>query len=298
MQPWKWPAEPWSRLHIDHAGPFLGKTFLLLIDAHSKWLEIVTVPSTSSQSTIQELRKIFATHGLPETIVSDNATSFTSAEFKEFVAKNGIRHITSAPYHPATNGLAERAVQTFKESMRKSTRGDLETKLARFLFHYRTTPHTTTGVSPAELLLKRKPRSHLDILKPNLSSRVQSNQLRQKFVHDQGAQIRGFSISDPVFIRNVPNSSPTWLPGVIIESRGELTFYIELQDGRMVRRHIDHIRHRSCTPNQPSDVSNDILLPTSQGSTVPSEITPTETIEPTVELRRSSRQRNPPDRLM
>ena len=269
-------------MHIDHAGPFLGKTFLLLIDAHSKWLEIVTVPSTSSQSTIQELRKIFATHGLPETIVSDNATSYTSAEFKEFVAKNGIRHTNSTPYHPTTNRLAERAVQTFKESMnmKESTQGSLETKLARFLFHYRTTLHTTTGVLPAELLLKRKPRSHLDILKPNLSSRVQSSQLCQKVVHDRGAQIREFSTSDPVFIHNVPNASPIWLPGVIIESRGELTFYIELQNGRVVRRHIDHIRQHSCTPSQPSDVSNDILLPTSQGSTVLSDITPMETIEP------------------
>ena len=91
--------------------------------------------------------------------------------------------------------------------------------------------------------------------------------------------IREFSISDPIFICNV---SPIWVPGVIIESRGELTFYIELQNGRVIRRHIDHIRHRSCTPNHSSDVSDDILLLISQGSTVPSEITPTETIEPTV----------------
>ena len=121
-------------------------------------------------------------------MVSDNATSFASTEFEEFDAN--IRHITSAPSHPATNGLAERAVQTFKESMKKSSRGDLEIKLARFLFHYRTTPHTTLGVSSAELLLKRKARSHFDILKHNLSSRVHSIQLRQKIVHDRGAQIR------------------------------------------------------------------------------------------------------------
>ena len=64
---------------------------------------------------------------------------------------------------------------------------------------------------------------------------MQSSQLRQKVVHDRGAQIREFSFSDPVFIHNVPNASPIRLPGVTIESRGELTFYIELQNGRVVR---------------------------------------------------------------
>ena len=136
----------------------MGNTFLLVIDAHSKWLEVVMVPSTSSHVTMQKLRGIFATHGLPETIVSDNAAGFTSVEFQEFLTRNGIRHITSAPYHPSTNGLVERAVQT---GMRKASEGDMETKVARFLFHYRNTPHTTTGVSPAELLLKRLPRQHL-----------------------------------------------------------------------------------------------------------------------------------------
>ena len=154
LQPWNWPDQPWSRLHIDHTGPFMGNTFLLVIDAHSKWLEAVVVPSTSTHTTVQRLRTMFATHGLPEIIVSDNATCFTSAEFKEFLSRNGIRHITSASYHPATNGFVERAVQTFKEAMKKAMQGDIEMNLARFLFHYGNTPHSTTGISPAELLLK------------------------------------------------------------------------------------------------------------------------------------------------
>ena len=62
-------------------------------------------------------------HGIPELILSDNGTAFTSDEFKEFVRKNGIRHRTSAPYHPATNGLTERAVQVVKTGLRKNTEG-------------------------------------------------------------------------------------------------------------------------------------------------------------------------------
>ena len=86
---------------------------------------MVIVSSTTSQVTIKALRKIYATHGIPEIIVSDNGTAFTSAEFKCFTKRNGIRHVTSSPYHPATNGLAERAVQTFKQALKKCSTSDV-----------------------------------------------------------------------------------------------------------------------------------------------------------------------------
>ena len=98
LHPWEWPKRPWARIHIDHAGPFQGKLFLLVVDAHSKWMEVVTVPSTSSQVTIKALKPMFSCHGLPELIVSDNGTAFTSSEFQEFTKRNGIRHLTTAPY--------------------------------------------------------------------------------------------------------------------------------------------------------------------------------------------------------
>ncbi len=75
--------------------------------------------TSTSSPTIEKLRTVFATHGLPERLVSDNGSCFTSEEFEQFLFKNGIKHGTSAPYHSASNGLAERAVQTFKEGMKK-----------------------------------------------------------------------------------------------------------------------------------------------------------------------------------
>ena len=174
LHTWEWPKRPWSRIHIDHAGPFQGKTILVVVDAHSKWIEAVPVPSTSSIATITVLRNLFATHGIPELIFSVNGTSFTSDEFKEFVRRNGTRHRTSAPYHPATNGLAERAVQVVKAGLRKNTEGDMGLRLARLLFKYRNTPHTTTGVTPADLLLGRKPRCHIDLLHPDIATRVEN----------------------------------------------------------------------------------------------------------------------------
>ena len=119
LHPWEWPNRPWTRIHVDYAGPFMGKMFLVLIDAHSKWMEVQHVCSATSSNTISALRTIFATFGLPEILVSDNGSVFTSEEFRVFIKRNRIRHLTSAPYHPATNGLAERAVQNFKRALKK-----------------------------------------------------------------------------------------------------------------------------------------------------------------------------------
>ena len=112
------------------------------------------VSSATAAATIAELRSIFATHGLPEILVTDNGTCFTSAEFQDFIQGNGIRHIKTSPYHPASNGLAERSVQTLKEYLKKNDTDDLNTNISRFLFRNRITPHSTTGVLPPELLLE------------------------------------------------------------------------------------------------------------------------------------------------
>ena len=66
--------------------------------------------STTSAASNEKLREMFATHGLQATVVSDNGSKFTSSEFQEFMKNNGIKHITVSPYHPTSNGLAERTV--------------------------------------------------------------------------------------------------------------------------------------------------------------------------------------------
>ena len=93
----------------------MGKMFLLVIDSNSKWLEVELMPSTTSEATIEKLRETFARYGIPEQLVSDNGPQFTSHEFAEFMKRNRIKHILVAPYHPRSNGQAERFVQTFKQ---------------------------------------------------------------------------------------------------------------------------------------------------------------------------------------
>ena len=89
-----------------------------VIDAHSKWPEIFLMRSTTVEDTIVVMRCIFASFGLPDKLVSDNGPQFTAREFADFVNANGIRHIHTAPYHPASNGAIERFIQTFKQAMK------------------------------------------------------------------------------------------------------------------------------------------------------------------------------------
>ena len=262
LNPWKWPTRPWARLHLDFAGPFEGKNILIVIDAHSKWVEATCTPSTSSSAVIEVLRSIFARFGLPETIVTDNGTGFVSQEFKEFLRINGINHMTSAPYHPASNGLAERAVQIVKKGLKKEVSGSMSTRLAKVLFSYRITPQGTTGSSPAELLLGRRPRTRLDLLKPNTAERVEKRQQDQKRRHDQKAKLRTFRVGDYVFVKNFGAGS-RWLPGEIVEMSGPVSFHIELEDGRRRRCHQDHLRPRVVEDGGPemSQLSSEDIFP-------------------------------------
>ena len=125
--------------------------------------------------------------------------------------QNGIQHIKAAPYHPASNGLAERAVQTFKAGVKKTIVGTLEDRISRFLFAYRTTPHTTTGVSPAELLMGRRLKTRLDLVKPGLEERVIDRQARQKEGHDQTVWDRVYKQETPFMLGIITREPPGFL---------------------------------------------------------------------------------------
>ena len=132
---WPVPSEPWHRIHADFAGPINGKTVLVVVDATTRWPEVKVMNKVTSVATIEVLRTIFSDRGLPRVLVTDNDSQFTSQKFKTFVAQNGIRHFMGAPYHPATNGRAERMVETVKKFLLKQENqpGSLKAKLARFL---------------------------------------------------------------------------------------------------------------------------------------------------------------------
>ena len=313
LHPWQWPSQPWSRLHLDFAGPYMGHMFLIIADAHSKWLDAHIMSSITSTKTIEILRTVFATHGLPRKIVTDNGPSFTSQEFRTFMEGNGIKHVTSAPYHPSTNGLAERAVQTVKLGIKRTKGQTIQERLSRFLFNYRITPHPTTGVTPSELLLNRRPRSRLDLLHPQVGERVESQQQKQKENHDGNPSPRKFDVGETVYVKNLPAGTPKWIPGVVEKVTGPLSYVVKLKDGRLVRRHVDHVRKREAADSDsgdPPDVSPEVYpdsdetqtnddeppdsstAPTSHTTDDQDTIPTTQPIQP----RRSDRTRKPVER--
>ena len=215
----------------------------VIIDAHSKWIEVFPTSSATSSAVVEVLRSIFVRFGIPEMIVSDNGPCLVSEEFEFFLRANGVKHVTSAPYHPSTNGLAERAIQILKKEV---TDGTIHSRLAKVLMSYRITPQSTTGSSTAELLLGRQPRTRLDLLKPSPEVSVEHKQVQQKIGHDRKAKARVFQTGSLVYARNF-GSGHTWIPGQIVERSGPVSFMVKCSDGNLVRRHQDQLRHRTST---------------------------------------------------
>ncbi|XP_077970550.1 uncharacterized protein LOC144425109 [Styela clava] len=149
---------------------------------------------------------------------------------------NGVKHLFSPPRHPASNGQAESMVKQVKLGLKKQAPASLSVSLVRWLFKYRTTPHTTTGQTPSELLFRRKIRTHLDLIAP-------SSRLKKSAENVPSGIIRTFHIDDPVFITEVIGSRFKWLPATVTEVMGQMC-RVRLNDGRIFRRHLDHIRHR------------------------------------------------------
>ena len=153
--PWPKATRVWERVHIDFAAPFYGKIFMIVKDTFTKWIEVVFMNSMSSTASIEALGSVFSRYGFPVTLVSDNQISFTSAEFTRFMRKNGIQLLHSPPYYPNSSGVAERAVRTFKEQMKKFSisKEQLNVLLTSLFFRYCGTPHSVTDISPARLFL-------------------------------------------------------------------------------------------------------------------------------------------------
>ena len=234
--------------------------FLIVIDSYSKWLEVIPTSTANSKETIKIVRSIFATHGLPEQCVTDNGSPFTSIEFESFLQQNGIKQIRTSPYHPSSNGMAERMVQTFKNSMEKmkENKGDLSEKLQRWLFTYRITPQTTTGRTPSELLTGRKLASALDLLKPNVGRHVREHQ-SQMVKNSSKRHKKELEIGNKVYIRNFGQGS-YWLKGVIVNRHGPLTWLVRMNEGnRIIQRHANHIR--KCHDYENDGSGDDISMP-------------------------------------
>ena len=272
LHPWEWPTHPWHRLHVDYAGPVDSRYFLVIVDAHSKWVDVYLTSGTTAKETIKCLQHSFSRFGLPISIVSDNGPCFSSQEFKDFCMHIGARHITTAVYKPSTNGLAEKMVQTLKKALRTS-KSAIQDTLDRFLFNYRLTPHSTTGVSPAELMFGRRLRSRLDLLWPadGVSSRVAKRQQGQKKEHAYAPHTLDLPPESPVMIRNYTPGGSKWIPATVVKQTGPLSYRCTGPSGKEVKRHQDQIISRTIPASPLPAETPPIAVPTTS---------PTKTIVP------------------
>ena len=168
FNPWPETDLPWSRIHLHFAGPLEGYYYLIVVDSFSMWPEIRRCKNPMSEIVIKFPYKLFARFGIFYSIVTDNGSQFTSKDFKDFCEIYQIKHITTAPFYPRSNGQAKRFVDTFKRALKKASVIPTEKSLQQFLQFYRITPNmkTLASQSPAEGMFARRIQSVYDKLLP------------------------------------------------------------------------------------------------------------------------------------
>lgn len=204
-----WPAigEGWSRLHSDFTGPFDGQMVLVIVDSERKCIEAEPLKDARPETMVGALRSVFAKFGLPKTFLPDNGPQFVGLVFYELLACNKIQ-LATAPYHPQSNGLAERVVRTIKEGLKRNLGKDLKMRLDSFLVRYRQTLRED-GKSLAECLLDYQIRTKIDCIRPT-----------EKLADGSPtASTRKFNTNEPVWTRSF-GTSRRWIPGIVHDWQG------------------------------------------------------------------------------
>jgi len=152
----KWPQEtkPWYRVHMDHAHVANIGLMLILVDSFSGWPEVVRVKDRNAETVKHVLRTIFSRNGVPHTLVSDNAREFVDESLCTWLRRIGCTPLKTPPYHPQSNGIAERMVGTVKLGLKafSPNLGTVDSYLNRMLLSYRSIPHGNRQTSPSALM--------------------------------------------------------------------------------------------------------------------------------------------------
>ncbi|KAJ8352691.1 hypothetical protein SKAU_G00241670 [Synaphobranchus kaupii] len=154
------PELPWQKIGADLC-EYNGHNYLVIVDYFSRWLEILNLPKTTSESVIEKMKSTFSRWGIPEEVRTDNGPQFSAELFKNFAAEYDFQHVTSSPHFPQSNGMADRAVKTAKAILKQAN-----PHMA--LLSYRSTPTEPTRESPSKLMMGRSLRTTLPTLKENL----------------------------------------------------------------------------------------------------------------------------------
>ena len=233
------PNRPWAKVGVD-LFELHGDQYLLCVDYFSKYPEVALLPDLSSKTTVTRLKSMFARHGIPDEVISDNGPQFASAEFAMFASQWEFNHTTSSPGFAQSNGQSERTVQTVKKLLLKALDSDRDPYLS--LLVYRDSPLESTGISPAQMLMGRRLKTRLPISSTllssekhsDLSSQLKAKQMLQKQYFDAHAHdLPDLHIGERVQVRK----GKAWQPAVVIAlSDTPRSYIVRKSDGREVRR--------------------------------------------------------------
>ena len=236
------------------------RVYLLLVDYYSRYIEIALLNSPTAAEVIAHMKSIFARHGIPELVVSDNGPQYSCEAFSEFASEYQFQHVTSSPLYPQSNGEAERAVKTIKGLLKKES----DPYLA--LLSYRATP-LQIGYSPSELLMGRKLRTTVPTTRGQLIPRVpDSTVVRERDRHQKQRQEKTFNCHHGA--RDLPELSPgdtVWVPdrrseAIVQDEANPRSYEVETTDGTYRRNRRDLVQ----LPEQPAQETNAPVAPNTE----------------------------------
>jgi hypothetical protein len=273
LQSTKMPDGPWKFVSIDLMGPFpSGHNILVVVDYYSRYFEIAIMKSVTSEQIICALDDIFAVHGFPIELKSDNGPQFVSELFTRYLEENGIKLRHTTPYWPKANGEVERQNKTLLKAIRTANASgkNWRHELNKFLLAYRSTPHSATGVSPAELLFGRKLRTKLpqletSLLDEEIQDRDKVAKYKQAQYYDQRHNVNESTIQvgDSVLVsqprENKLSTRYDPEPLKVVDKRGTQVI-IQSSDGGTYARNTSHVkRYHSETSVQNTTDSSSLL---------------------------------------
>lgn len=245
------PTFPWQKLATD-LFEYKGKKYLIVVDFYSNYIEIANLnKNTKTWSVINELKAIFARHGIPMKLHSDGGPPFNSYEFKKFLKEWDIEQIVSSPHLPRSNGLAEISVKIVKNIFKKCDQSGTDPLIG--LLHYRNTPRGKLE-SPAKLLMSRQLRTKLpdkiSNLKPKITSHLQyvqnktKNQMKSQSYYNRNCkQYQKFQVNQEVYFKKNPNDI-IWTKGTIVsKTKYPRSFIVKDKFNVTYRRNTQHMRH-------------------------------------------------------
>ena len=164
----------------------------------------------SAQYIAEHFRLIFSEYGWPDTLVSDNGLFYVSETFTSLMNEYAVKHITSSPHYPQSNGLVEKFVQIIKNLFHKVK--DKETDIHKCLMIYCNTPLASTSKSPMQMLQQRSARSQL--LMSNAARRQLEIAAKQPYTNkNQHLPSHSFHIGQEVMCQNP--ITMRWFPATI-----------------------------------------------------------------------------------